>query len=171
MEEYTGSRTPSGSLISAPIRQRIVVAAVFIMVLIAGCTGPSPARTIPAPAPASIHGNQTVTGIELVFFHPVPGCDSCDQVGQYANETVNTYFGSELAKGRLVYRDVNLNLVENHEIVNRYGAYTNSLWMGVQDETGFHTTEIVDIWYYAYNRDDFQQYLKGILDRQLAGTS
>jgi hypothetical protein len=170
MDEYTGSCTPRGSLISAPVLRGIVVAAVFIMVLIAGCTGPSPAGTIPAPAPTSIRGNHTVTGIELVFFHPVPGCDSCDQVGRFANETVNTYFGPEMVKGRLVYRDINLNLPENRGIANRYGAYGDSLWIGVQDENGFHTTEIVDIWYYAYNRDDFLQYLKGILDRQLAGT-
>jgi hypothetical protein len=125
---------------------------------------------MPAAASTPLPGNHTVTRVELVFFHPVPGCDSCDQVGQYANDTVNTYFGPAVAEGRLIYRDVNLNLPENRGIVSRYGAYDNSLWVGVQDETGFHTTEIVDIWYYAYNRDDFLQYLKGVLDRQLAGT-
>jgi hypothetical protein len=170
MDEFTGLGTTSGTLLSAPVLWGVVVTAVFITIVIAGCTGTSPVATIPTPAPTLIPGNHTVTSGELVFFHPVPGCDSCDQVGRFANETVNTYFSPEMAKGRLVYRDVNLNLPENREIVNRYGAYTNSLWIGVQDETGFHRTEIVDIWYYAYNREDFLQYLKGILDRQLAGT-
>lgn len=91
-------------------------------------------------------------------------------MGLYANETVTTSFATELARGTLTYRDVNLNLPENTGIAKQYGAYDNSLWIGVHDENGFHAIEIVDIWYYAYNHDAFMQYLKGILDRQLAGT-
>ena len=108
--------------------------------------------------------------IELVFFHPVPGCDSCDEVGRYANETVNTFFSSEVASGKITYRDINLNLPENRGIANQYGAYTQSLWIGEYNGTGFHATEITDIWYYAYNHEDYLQYLKGILERKLAGS-
>ena len=170
MDEHPGSRAPSGTPFSAPFLWGVFLIAVFVTIFVAGCSGTSQAPVMPASSPTPLSGNHTVTRVELVFFHPVPGCDSCDQVGQYANDTVNTYFGPAVAQGRLIYRDVNLNLPENRGIVSRYGAYDNSLWVGVQDETGFHTTEIVDIWYYAYNRDDFLQYLKGVLDRQLAGT-
>jgi hypothetical protein len=114
--------------------------------------------------------NTAADRIELVFFHPVPGCDSCERVGLLANETVTAYFGPELTAGKITFRDVNLNLPENRDIAHRYGAYTESLWIGEYNETGFHATEILDIWYYAYNRDEYMKYLGAVLDRKLAGT-
>jgi hypothetical protein len=91
-------------------------------------------------------------------------------VGLYANETLTMYFSPERAAGKIRFRDVNLNLPENRGIADRYGAYTQSLWIGEYDESGFHATEIVEIWYYAYNREDFMRFLRGILDRELGGT-
>jgi|WetSurMetagenome_2_1015567.scaffolds.fasta_scaffold00052_4 hypothetical protein len=149
-----------------PIAAGIVV----VLVMVTGCTGSPQIATTPAPVTSVGLGNHTVPHADLVFFHPVPGCDSCDQVGRFANETVTTYFAQELARGTLTYRDVNLNLPENAAIAKKYGAYDNSLFVGVQDESGFHATEIADIWYYAYNREAFMQYLRGVLGRQLAGT-
>jgi len=129
-----------------------------------------PAGPAPAPGPSPSTQNQTMTRTELIFFHPVPGCEDCERMGIYANETVMTYFAPELASGRLVYYDINLNLRENGEVTHRYGAYTQSLWIGEYDESGFHATEILDIWYYVYNREEFTQYLRGVLDQELAGT-
>ena len=143
---------------------------VFFLVLAAGCEGTMPAQHGLSQVPSPTQENHTVKSIELVFFHPVPGCDSCERVGLLANETVNEYFIPELAAGKITFRDVNLNLPENHDIATRYGAYTESLWMGEYNETGFHATEIVDIWYYAYNREEYMKYLRGILERKLAGT-
>jgi len=171
MHVRTGSQSLHDSQPSRACLWALPVLALIIIFLAgAGCTGVRTAPVTPTPSLVAVSGNHTVTKVDLVFFHPVPGCDSCDQVGRYANETVTTYFAPELARGNLTYRDVNLNLPESSLLAKQYGAYDNSLWMGVHDETGFHATEITDIWYYAYNHDAFMQYLKGILQRQLAGT-
>jgi hypothetical protein len=143
---------------------------VLVFILAAGCAGTVPARPALTPVPTPALQNHTVNSIGLVFFHPVPGCDSCEQVSILANETVATYFGPELAAGKITFRDVNLNDPATRDIAERYGASTESLFIGVNDENGFRKTEIVDIWYYAYDREGFMQYLKGILDRTLAGT-
>jgi hypothetical protein len=168
MERHKGSYKPRE--IPALAIRTLVLCTVFFVMLAAGCTATVPARSSPSPVPSLAVQNHTVTKIELVFFHPVPGCDSCDRVGLYANDTATTYFGPELASGRLVFLDINLNLPENGEVAHRYGAYTQSLWIGVYDESGFHATEITDIWYYQYNKEGFMQYLKGVLDRELGGT-
>jgi hypothetical protein len=167
MERHKRSSTPRE--IPAPLIRIVIFCTVFFFVLAAGCTATVPARPSPSPVPSLALQNHTVEKIELVFFHPVPGCGSCERVGLYANETATTYFGPELASGRLVFLDINLNLPENGEVTHRYGAYTQSLWIGVYDESGFHATEIIDIWYYLYNKEGFMQYLKGVLDRELAG--
>lgn len=169
MNARPGSRVfPSKSRLAEVLPAMLILCTVFLSVLAAGCTGTVPAR--PSPVPSLTPQNHTVSSIELVFFHPVPGCDSCERVGLYANETVTTYFSPERAAGKIRFRDVNLNLPENRGIAERYGAYTQSLWIGKYDESGFHATEIVEIWYYAFNREDFMQFLRGILDRELAGT-
>ena len=171
MNGCTGSCTPVGNGCVGPVLfGGLVLCTVLFSVLAAGCTGAVPARPVLSPVPSPLPQNHAVRSIELVFFHPVPGCDSCDEVGRYANETVNTFFSSEVASGKITYRDINLNLPENRGIANQYGAYTQSLWIGEYNGTGFHATEITDIWYYAYNHEDYLQYLKGILERKLAGS-
>jgi hypothetical protein len=147
----------------------LALALMLVFVLFAGCAGTAPARPAPAPVPAPILQNHTVSSIELIFFHPVPGCDSCDRVSILANETVTAYFSRERAAGKITFRDINLNDPANRAVAKRYGASTESLFIGVNDESGFRATEIVDIWYYAYDHEGFMQYLKGILDRTLAG--
>jgi hypothetical protein len=171
MDAYPVSCTP-------PVKERLfavlsamsILCTVFLLVLAAGCTGTVPAQPGLTPVPSLTPLNYTANSTELVFFHPVPGCDSCERVGLLANETVNTYFGPEVGAGKITFRDVNLNLPENRGIANQYGAYTESLWIGEYNETGFHATEILDIWYYAYNREEYMNYLRGILQRKLAGT-
>jgi hypothetical protein len=143
---------------------------VFLSVLAAGCPGTVPARPGAPPVQSLLPHPPPEGSIELVFFHPVPGCDSCERVSLLANETVNEYFSPERAAGKITFRDINLNKPENSDIAHRYGAYTESLWIGEYNATGFHATEIVDIWYYAYNREEYMNYLRGVLERKLAGT-
>lgn len=147
----------------------LILSTVAAFVFATGCTATAPARPGPTPLPTVVPVNHTVNSIELVFFHPVPGCDSCEQVSLLANETVTAYFSQERAAGKITFLDVNLNDPANLGIVHRYGAYTESLFIGVNDETGFRKTEIVDIWYYAYDHEEYMKHLKGILDRTLAG--
>ena len=166
-----GPDTLSGKARSTPVILGILtLGTVLVFLLAAGCAGTVPARPALTPVSTLSPHNLTVSSIELVFFHPVPGCDSCERVGLLANKTVTTYFGPELAAGKITFRDVNLNLPENLDIAHRYGAYTESLWIGEYNETGFHATEILDIWYYAYNQEEYMKYLKGVLERKLAGT-
>lgn len=167
MDEPRGRRPPPVVCFPAP-RTLLTFGAVLLLVLAAGCTRPAPVQNTPPVSLPEI--NHSVTRAELVFFHTVPGCDSCERVGLYANETVTSFFAPELAEHRLVYRDVNLNLPENRELAERYGApFDQSLWIGVYDERGFQVTEILDIWYYVYNREEFMTYLRGVLERKLAG--
>jgi hypothetical protein len=170
MDRHPGSCTTLIKDWQAKVLFATLVLCTVLSVVAAGCTGTVLSRP-PGSQSSLTPVNTTITGIELVFFHPVPGCDSCERVGILANETVNTYFSPEIAAGKITFRDVNLNLPENRGIANRYGASIESLWLGEYDSTGFHATEIVDIWYYAYNREEYMQYLKGIIERKLAGTN
>ena len=149
----------------------IILGLILIVALTTGCTGPNVKNQNTSITPSPQVSYHNVTRVEVVFIHPVPGCSSCDAVGIYANETVNTYFLKENTAGRLSFVDVNLNLPENRNIVERYGVYSESLWFGIYDDDGFHKVEDLNVWYKIYNKDDFMSYLKGELEQILYGNS
>jgi hypothetical protein len=39
----------------------------------------------------------------------------------------------------------------------------------VYDDKGFHTEENVNVWYKISNKEDYMNYLKGVLEKKLQG--
>lgn len=149
----------------------IILGLILSVILTTGCIGQNVKNQNTSITPSPQVSYHNVTRVEVVFIHPVPGCSSCDAVGIYANETVNTYFLKENTAGRLAFVDVNLNIPENRNIVERYGVYSESLWLGIYDDDGFHKVEDLNVWYKIYNKEDFMSYLKGELEQILYGNS
>lgn len=140
---------------------------VACLVLASGCTsssGTGQPATVNASRPAS-----TVEKVEVYHFHATRQCYSCITLGAYAEETVNTYFGPEVASGKVVFAHVNIDLPENRDIVDRYGPTGSSLFIGVYDKDGFHKEENVNVWFKIGDKDDYLAYLKGVIERRLAG--
>jgi len=146
----------------------VLVPVLFLLLGLAvfsgGCT---------APADAGGNPGNTVSGpvekVEVYHFHATRQCYSCIILGEYAEETVNTYFAPEVASGRVVFAHVNANLPENRVIVDRYQPTGSSLWIGVYDRDGFHKEENVNVWYKLGNKDEYLAYLKGVIEKRLAG--
>jgi len=130
--------------------------------------------------PKYINGNATAPGdsnlssdiekIEVYHFHGNHQCYSCKTVGSYAEETVNTYFADELDSGKIVFGHINGELSENIGLVKKYGATGSSLWIGVYyRDGGFAKEENVNVWYKIDNKEDYMNYLKGVIESKLSG--
>lgn len=171
--------TRAGSAIALAL---IVVAAV----LMAGCTTqttdsaataiPTPnlaspaSAVLPATLPATLPANVTVTKLEVFHFHPTRQCISCITIGDYANATLNTYFADDLASGKIVFRHINGELEENRAVVEQYGATGSSLWLGVYTSDGrFFAEENQKVWYRTDEQQKFMDYLRGVIEKRLAG--
>ncbi len=113
--------------------------------------------------------NSTVERVEVMYFHPAQQCYSCRTLGEYTNETVNIFFAPELASGKLVFTEVNLDLPENAHLVKKYEVTGSSLWIGVYDANGFHKEQNVNVWYKINNETEFAQYLQPIIRNRLNG--
>ena len=62
------------------------------------------------------------------------------------------------------------SLEENRAIVEQYGASGSSLWLGVYTSDGrFYPEENVKVWYRTDDRQRFMDYLKGVIEKRLAG--
>jgi hypothetical protein len=118
---------------------------------------------------ASAAASPAVQKVEIIHFHGTHQCYSCITVGDYAEETVNRYFAQELATGRVTFAHVNAELPENRELAEKYGVTGASLWIGVYDDAGFHKEQNTNVWYKISDKDEYMSYLKGIIEKRLAG--
>ncbi|KAF5422572.1 MAG: hypothetical protein C5S45_02185 [Candidatus Methanocomedens sp.] len=133
--------------------------------ILSGCTE----NTNTKPASYTQADGLTIQKIEIIHFHGTNQCTSCILLGQYAEETVNTYYSKELESGKVTFDHVNYDLPENNELVVKYGVTGSSLWLGVYAEDGFHKEENINVWYKLNDKQDFMSYLKGLIEKRLSG--
>jgi hypothetical protein len=138
-------------------------------ITLAGCTEQDSGAASLPPTDGPRVVNESVAKIEVLHFHPAHQCTSCIVLGDYAEETVKTYFAPELASGKMVFAHVNGELAENRALVEKYGVTSSSLWIGVYADGQFSKEENINVWYKLNKKQDFMDYLKGILEKRLAG--
>jgi len=109
------------------------------------------------------------TRVEIYHFHRTSQCWSCKTLGTLAEKTVNTYFKNELETGRLKFDHINVELAQNAQIANKYGATGSSLMIGTYKDGKFTKEEDTKVWYKLNNEEDYISYLKGVLDKRLNG--
>ncbi|UUX93201.1 nitrophenyl compound nitroreductase subunit ArsF family protein [Methanoplanus endosymbiosus] len=152
---------------------RIIVKTGIIITLlsvffIAGCTD-NRDGSMPGSADTANSGAEK---IELYHFYTDSQCYSCVVLGELANDTVQKYYKPELDSGRLVFAHINIDDEENSEISERYGAAGSSLWIGVYNSEGeFYKEDLVGAWYRLSDPESYSEYLRGILDPLLGGSS
>ena len=61
------------------------------------------------------------------YFHATQRCATCRIIEAHSDEAVHSNFASELARGTLEWRAVNVQLPENRHFVQDYQLFTKSL--------------------------------------------
>jgi hypothetical protein len=107
--------------------------------------------------------------VEVYHFHMTRQCSSCIALGRLMDETVNASFAKEVESGRLKSGHINIELPENKEIAERYGATGSSLYIGTYINGAFYKEENTDVWYKLNNHLEYVNYLTPILKRRLSG--
>ena len=75
------------------------------------------------------HPQEGADTIEVVHFHGNQQCISCVTVGEYALKTIEEKFPEEYKKGIIVFKEINGELPENREMVQKYQARGSSLFV------------------------------------------
>jgi len=60
-------------------------------------------------------------------------------------------------------------LSENEDLVMKYGATGSSLWLGTYVGDNFNVEQNVQVWYKIKDKQDYMNYLKGIIEQKLIG--
>lgn len=135
-----------------------IITAVILMASIAICSATDTNAT-----------GSSVEKVEVYHFHPTNGCHTCTTMGQFAEDTVKQFFPDELASKKVVFDHINFQDPKNAELVNQYEVTGSSLMIGVYDKDGFHKEENMKVWYMTGDKPKSMDYLKGLLEKRLAG--
>ena len=137
----------------------LVCLALSLMVGCASSTTPPPSDTSLGPADR----------VDVVYFHRTQRCPRCIHAEESINYTVETYFADELASGKVTFQVLNLQDEENAAIVNKYGAYTSSLFINTIRDGTDHIEEVAYIWLLLDDHEAFVEAVRSKIEKSLKG--
>ncbi len=156
----------------------ILIFGLILLVALMGCTKTPIESDNNSPTSLAPQGDLNTTikqalllvnKVEVIHFHGTSQCYSCKTVGEYAKETINTYFSEELKSGKITFSQLNYELKENQELVNKYGVTGSSLWIGVYSLERFNKEINNDVWYKIGDKTEYSQYFSALLTKRLHG--
>lgn len=143
---------------------------ILLSMLMTGCNSNASSENITGNGIKDIEERTiNIDKLEIYHFHGTNQCYSCITVGDYAEETVKTYFADELKSGKIVFDHINGERPENRNLVMKYGATGSSLWLGTYVGDDFKAEQNINVWYKISDKQDYMNYLKGVIEQKLAG--
>jgi hypothetical protein len=136
---------------------------IFTLSVLSGCGGSS--------GDVSDHPQVTPyvqNGVEVVYFHRAQRCAGCIHAQDMTEYTLNTYFAEELQSGDIVFVALNLQDAANAAMVQKYGAYTSSLFINDVEEGIEQIEQIIDIWFVLWDDEEFVELVKTEIEEHLA---
>ena len=120
--------------------QLLGLAAVLLLTigLVSACKVPEPDNS--SSLPPSIDN-----GVEVVYFHRAQRCSGCIHAQDMTEYTLNTYFADELENGEIVFMAINLQDASNSAMVQKFGAYTSSLFLNDVEGGADNISEVKNI--------------------------
>jgi hypothetical protein len=129
--------------------------------LVSACKVPEPDNS--SSLPPSIDN-----GVEVVYFHRAQRCSGCIYAQNMTEYTLNTYFADELQSKKIVFVAVNLQDANNSAIVQKFGAYTSSLFLNDVKGGVDNISEVKDIWFVLSDDEAFVDVVKTAIEECLA---
>jgi hypothetical protein len=81
--------------------------------------------------------------------------------------TLNTYFADELESGEIVFIAVNLQDANNADMVQKFGAYTSSLFLNDVENGVDSIEELTDVWFVLWDDEEFVDTVKTAIEECL----
>ena len=138
------------------------LAAVLLLTvgLVSACKVPEPDNS--SGLPPSIDN-----GVEVVYFHRAQRCSGCIRMQDMTEYTLNTYFADELESGEIVFVAINLQDSVNADMVQKFGAYTSSLFLNDVEDGADDIEELTDVWFVLWDEEGFVDTLKDAIKERL----
>ncbi len=136
----------------------LFVAASFVFLLF------KPGRRAGTPVQAAEPGTSSPGGRRVVayYFHATQRCATCRTIESHSAEAITTTFASELARGTLEWRPVNVQLPQNRHFIQDYQLFTRSLVLvEFKDGRQVRYKVLEKTWELVGNKTALQDYVVG----------
>ncbi|MBI2433503.1 MAG: hypothetical protein HYV26_11595 [Candidatus Hydrogenedentes bacterium] len=88
-------------------------------------------------------------------------CAVCDNLESFTLETLQTYFASELASGRLTWRSLDMDDPQHAHYVTDFSLYTKSVVLAeMRDGKTARFKNLEDVWDHVYDKTTFIEYIR-----------
>ena len=154
----------------------LLVVSILVGAILCGCS--SPAEPTPSqPTPTQATPSQTTptlqpspvgaSWVEVVYFHRDQRCVSCRRIEEATRDTIDTYFADRLESGELAFQVSNVQDEANADIIERYGAYTSSLFVNTVKDGQDHIEEVTNAWLLVNDMEQLRDLIKGEIEEHL----
>jgi hypothetical protein len=149
----------------------------LLIILVAGmlcaCGSPIPEAPPDSDTPPNANDSDTLPTpadkVEVVYFYRPQRCHGCVYAEDTTRYTLETYFADELASGKITLATFNLAAEENAAIVEKYEAYTSSLFINTIIDGTEHIEEIQGIWFVLDDDEAFVEVVRSKIEQSLGG--
>jgi len=97
----------------------------------------------------------------VIYFHRVPGCDTCQLMSKYIYETIKERFGGDVKGRKIVLRYRDFEEKKNADLVKKLGIKSPSLAViQIKDGKMAKAKPAAKIWSLAAEKDKFIDYVE-----------
>lgn len=147
--------------ISSKIRLVALTAVLLLTIgLVSACKVPEPDNSSGPPPGID-------NGVEVVYFHRAQRCIGCTRLQEMTEYTLNTCFANEMESGEIVFMALNLQDSANADMVQKFGAYTSSLFLNDVENGTNDIEEMTDIWFVLWKDEAFVNTLEAEIEARL----
>lgn len=105
--------------------------------------------------------------IEVFLFHATQRCTSCINIGKFAKQTIDNNFSEELNSGKIVFREINIDLLENYQLAEKFQASGSSLFINTIRGGKDYIEQDLKVWRLVGDEGEFESYFKEKLENIL----
>jgi len=105
--------------------------------------------------------------IEVFLFHATQRCTSCINIGKFTKQTIDNNFSEELNSGKIVFREINIDLPENYELAEKFQASGSSFFINTIRSGKDYIEQDLKVWRLVGNEGEFESYFKERLENIL----
>ncbi len=98
--------------------------------------------------------------IEVFLFHATQRCTSCVNIGKFTKQTIDNNFSEELSSGKIVFREINIDLPENYQLAEKFQASGSSLFVNTIRGGKDYIEQDLKVWRLVSDEGEFESYFK-----------
>jgi len=107
--------------------------------------------------------------VEVFLFHRTVRCSTCIAIGKLAGKTVQEEFPEEVKSGRIVFKEINIDLPENKELAEKFQASGSALYINAIKNGQDNIEQDTKVWRLTGDEAAFISYLENKLSMVING--